>query len=283
VPQPLTQPGKAPLVSVCLPVFNGEPFLQAAVASVLAQTLQDFELVVFDNASTDGTWARLQAFGDPRIRLHRNDSNLGAEANWNKALAGARGEYVKIFNHDDLLEPECLARQAAALAGSPEAALAFCGRTIILADGRPFLARIAPWPEGPVAPEVIVRDCVRAGTNLVGEPSAVMFRRECALKAGAFDGSIPYLIDLDYWVRLLEHGSGFCMRSRLASFRLSPHQWTAVIGRRQSRQYLDFMERLLATRRYRLSALTCLRGRLRARLNGLLRALVYRFVVRDSA
>ncbi len=283
MPQQLTQPGTAPLVSVCLPVYNGEPFLRAAMDSVLAQTHKDFELVVFDNASTDGTWQLLQSFRDHRIRLHRNDSNLGPEANWNRALGAARGKYVKIFNHDDLLEPECLARQAAALESAPEAALAFCGRAIILADGRPFLARTAPWPEGPVAPGIIVRDCVRAGTNLVGEPSAVMFRRECAIKAGSFDGSIPYLIDLDYWVRLLEHGSGYCMKNQLASFRLSPHQWTAVIGRKQSRQYLDFMDRLLAGGRFRIGAVTCLRGRLRARLNGLLRALVYRFVVRGSS
>lgn len=282
MPRPQPQPECMPLVSVCLPVFNGEPFLQAAVDSVLAQTWQDFELVVFDNASTDGTWALLQSFQDPRIHLHRNDSNLGHEVNWNRALVAARGKYVKIFNHDDLLAPECLAQQVAALESAAEAAMAFCGRVIILADGRPFLRRVAPWPEGPVVPEVIVQDCVRAGTNLVGEPCAVLFRRECALKAGLFDGSIPYLIDLDYWVRLLEHGSGYCMKGQMASFRLSPHQWTAVIGRKQSRQYLDFMDRLLEVGHYRLGALTCLRGRLRARLNGLLRALVYRFVVRGS-
>jgi glycosyltransferase involved in cell wall biosynthesis len=270
------------LVSVCLPVFNGGPFLREAVASVLSQTHQNFELLVFDDASTDDSWTILQSFSDARIRLQRNEHNFGPVGNWNKALGAAQGKYVKLFSQDDLLAPECLARQVAVLENAPEAALAFCGRAVILADGRHFLSRTAPWREGLVVRDVIVRDTLSAGTNLVGEPCAVLFRRDCAEKAGNFDGSIPYLIDLDYWVRLLEQGPGYCMKKQLASFRLSPRQWTAVIGRKQSRQYLDFMAKLLASNRYKVGALARFRGGLMARLNGLLRSLVYRFVVRDA-
>ena len=84
-------------------------------------------------------------------------------------------------------------------------------------------------------------------------------------------------------MRLLEHGPGYCLRAPLASFRVSSRQWSAAIGRDQSRQYIAFLDKTLAAGRYPLGRLTCCRGRLMARLNGLLRALVYRFVVRPGA
>lgn len=264
-----------PLVSVCLPVYNGARFLEAAVRSVLAQTYHHFELQVFDDASTDGSWALLQGIRDPRITLHRNDRNLGPEANWNQALAAARGKYIKLFHQDDLLAPECLEKQVRALEHHPAAVLAFCQRHIIRPDGRRLMTRGGPWPEGLVGPETVVRRCVLAGTNLIGEPSAVLFTAEAARRAGEFDGRLPYVIDLDYWIRLLAQGPAYSLDEPLASFRLSPRQWSATIGRRQSAEFLAFLDRL-PTAPIPPPGTWALRwGRARARLNGLFRAAVH--------
>jgi len=268
-----------PLVSICLPVFNGEPHVREAVASVLAQTYGNLEILVFDDASTDAGMAALQAFQDPRIVIRRNERNLGPEANWNMAMAAAMGKYIKLFHQDDLLAPDCLALQVKALEERSEAVLAICSRTILRANGSPLMSRVIPWPDGAINGLELVEASIKAGTNLIGEPSAVLFRREAAEKAGGFDGSIPYLIDMDYWVRLLAFGDAVGTRRPLASFRLSPRQWSAAIGRQQSRQFMAFLDRLRSAQRYPISPLLRIRGRMMARLNGLLRTLIYRFLV----
>ena len=267
-----------PLVSICLPVYNGEAHLAEAVGSILAQTYTNLELLVFDDASTDESCAWLRTVQDPRLTLRRNERNLGPEANWNQALAAAQGKYIKLFHQDDLLVPQCLEAQVQALESRPEAVLTFCSRTIIHADGRRFMKRQVPWPDGPLPAADLVAACIKAGTNLIGEPSAVLFRRDASARAGGFDGSIPYLIDLDYWVRLMAYGDALCLQAALVSFRLSCGQWSATIGRQQSRQFITFLEKLRQTR-VAPGWPALLRGRLMARANGLLRALVYRCLV----
>ena len=234
------------MVSICLPVYNGERHLGEAIRSILAQTYPAFELLIFDNASTDGTQRIIEAIRDPRVAVHRNSCNMGAEANWNLALEAATGKYIKIVPHDDLLAPECLARQVAALEACPQAVLAFSSRAIIRPDGSLLFNRTTRWPDGEISARDVLAGCLRSGTNPLGEPSSVMFRAETARLVGPFDGSIPYLIDLDYWLRLLIYGSAWCLRAPLASFRVSPNQWSAAIGRRQSRQFLQFIRKLVA-------------------------------------
>lgn len=111
-----------PLVSVGLPVFNGERFLRAALESNLAQTMGDLELVVCDNASTDGTVEILEEFAskDPRVRLVRHERNLGAAANYNSTVEHARGQYFRWTTHDDLVAPTHLERLLAAYEDGPE-------------------------------------------------------------------------------------------------------------------------------------------------------------------
>lgn len=268
--------GTNPRVSVCMPVFNGATFLREAVTSVLAQTYRDFELCVFDNASTDSTWEILESFRDPRIRSVRNPENIGAERNWNLALEAANGTYLKMLHHDDLLEPTCLAEQVMALERHPGAVLAFSSRTIIGTNSQRIMTRIPPWPQGEVPAQEIVQGCLRAGTNLVGECCGVLVRSHAARATGGFNGRIPYVIDLDYWVRLLKHGSGYCLKAPLASYRISPDQWSAAIGKKQCRQFIEFMDHLAASGLWPVGRWAQVRGKAMAYRNQWLRMLVYR-------
>ena len=103
-----------PRVSVVIPAFENAPYIRATVTSVLAQTYPDFELVVADHSSSDGTWEILQEFAaDPRVRLLRTPAGGGADRNWNRVTEAARGELVKLVCGDDLLAPEALATQVA--------------------------------------------------------------------------------------------------------------------------------------------------------------------------
>lgn len=94
-----------PLVSICIPTYNAESFIQETLQSALAQTYPQTEILVQDNASTDNTWALLQALAEkhPRIVLERNSENLGPTVNFNRVVARAQGDYINILSADDLL------------------------------------------------------------------------------------------------------------------------------------------------------------------------------------
>lgn len=132
-------PSSPPTVSLGLPVYNGENFLEEAVRALLAQSWRDFELIICDNASADRTEAicRRLAEGDSRIRYLRSDRNLGAAANYNRCFALAAGRYFKWCAHDDVCLPDYLSRCVALLDAHPEAVLAYPRTIIIDAAGRP--------------------------------------------------------------------------------------------------------------------------------------------------
>jgi len=113
--------GNKPRVSIGLPVFNGEKYLRTALDSILAQTYQDFELVISDNASTDRTprICRAYAAWDSRIHYYRNKRNLGATRNFNRVFELSSGEYFKWAAHDDVLAPEFLSRCVSVLDREP--------------------------------------------------------------------------------------------------------------------------------------------------------------------
>jgi len=110
-----------PYVSIGLPVFNGENYLEETLQSILAQTFSDFELIISDNASTDRTQEICETYArqDRRIRYTRHQTNLGAGPNFNRTVELSRGKYFKWAAHDDLLAPDYLEKCVAALDNDP--------------------------------------------------------------------------------------------------------------------------------------------------------------------
>jgi glycosyltransferase involved in cell wall biosynthesis len=122
---PEAEAGRSPRVSIGLPVFNGENYLEPAIRSILAQTFTDFELIIRDNASTDATATICRAFaaGDPRVHYARNAENLGAAPNYDLCFHAARGTYFKWMAHDDEMEPDFLDKAVKRLDEEPAAVL----------------------------------------------------------------------------------------------------------------------------------------------------------------
>jgi glycosyltransferase involved in cell wall biosynthesis len=127
----------APLVSVGLPVRNGEQYLTEAIESILSQTYRSLELIICDNASTDGTEEICRRFeaADDRVRYFRNESNLGVPLNFNLAVERASGEYFRWSADDDLLQPEYLARCVEVLRRDPEVELCHSQVKVIDEEG----------------------------------------------------------------------------------------------------------------------------------------------------
>jgi len=278
---PADLPATQPLVSICIPVYNGEEFLDRAIRSVLDQTYTNIEVIIIDDRSTDQSWEIIKGFQDPRIVATRNDSNLGAEGNCNKALAGSSGKYIKLFPQDDLLARDCLAKQVQTLETRPEVVLAFCRRRIIGAWDQHICYRGPRMRSGLITGGALIKSCLTTGTNPIGEPGAVLFRRSTARSVGPLSARFPYVIDLEYWVRLLQHGSAFYHNEALASFRVSAQQWSVAIGSRQSSDFMQFIMTHAAFSPYRGNALLMLQAKCRVHGNGLLRKAFYSLFVKS--
>jgi glycosyltransferase involved in cell wall biosynthesis len=128
----------SPRVSVGLPVFNGERFIEAAIRGVLTLTYEDLELVISDNASADRTSeiCRDYAARDKRVVYHREDTNIGAKANFNRTFELSRGTYFKWAAADDVCGPRYLARTVNVLDRDPSVILAHCRSAVINAEGQ---------------------------------------------------------------------------------------------------------------------------------------------------
>jgi glycosyltransferase involved in cell wall biosynthesis len=250
---PATIATKAPKVSVCIPTYAGAGHLAATIDSVLAQTFPDFELLIIDDRSIDSTVEIVKRYQDPRIRLLVNESKLGAEGNWNRCREEARGDYFKLLPQDDLIAPDCLARQAAALDMDNDAriSIAFGASQVIDANGRVLMRRSNfGGVKRSIAADDVILKCVRRGSNLIGEPGNVLLRRSLMDRIGPFDARNPYLIDLDYWFRALRCGAAYYDPATLSSFRISAGSWSVAIGTGQYSDVKKFLRRYATDPRF---------------------------------
>ena len=201
-----------PLVSVVTPVWNAAATLPAAVASVRAQSLADWELILVDDASTDGSreLARGLAAGDPRIRLIERATNGGAAAARNDAIRAARGRLVAFLDADDRWYPEKLARQAEFMAEHGHA-LVFSAYRRVDAAGRP-LGVVRPPPR--VSREQLLRG------NVIGCLTAVY---DSAVFGRAEMPEIRRRQDYGLWLRLLRQVAyAHALPEVLADYRVRP-------------------------------------------------------------
>jgi len=221
---------------------------------VLASEDADFEVVVRDNGSTDGTGEVVAQFDAPRIRYVRSDETVPLPQNWQAAVEQARGELIKVVCADDLIHPSCLASQAAALE-SPSVSLVACRRNLIDGDGQ-VLTRGAGLPHllgTRTAPEV-ARVTVRYGINPVGESACVMFRRRDFDAIGGFDGSVVFAMDIDAWLRLIDRGTMVGQPESYASFRIWQDSLSSSHTREQLDEHLRFLKNVAAEPRYEVPA-----------------------------
>lgn len=210
----------APSISVLIPTYNYARYLPEAIESVLAQNWTDFELIISDDRSTDGSAAVVARYAalDPRIRFTVQPANLGMVPNWNWCLGQARGDYIKfLFGDDRLGAPDALRQLHALLQAHPGASLAASARSIIRHDS----STAGIWDEfqsgGRHAGARVMARCLTETRNLVGEPSVTLFRR--AQAARGFDSRYRQLVDLEFWFHLLEQGDFVYTPEPLCCFR----------------------------------------------------------------
>jgi glycosyltransferase involved in cell wall biosynthesis len=217
---------------------------------VIRQSYENIEIVVANNSSTDHTVKIIKSFEDPRVRLLPDPSQqLQLHDNWTRAVKEAKGEFVKVVCHDDLLLDDCLSIQVDLLQRHQTAVLSCSRRRIIDDRGGVILAarglgRLvsdddpALWSGGSLA-----HACTRAGSNLLGEPASVLIRR-AALPEVPFDSRWTFALDIEFYMRCVGQSDAVVDGRVLSCFRVSPRQLSASLASSQSREMREFFDEM---------------------------------------
>ena len=225
---------RLPAISVCIPTYNGAKYIAQTIESILNQTFTDFEIIVSDDGSSDNTLEIVGSFNDPRIVRIDRLSKVGAEANWNNAVATASASLVKLVCQDDILYPQCLEVEAQTMNRSENQDVSFCFhlRDFVTPNSRKLSSRRVGYSNlQKYSKTEILTKVVRSGGNPIGEPMAVTMRKLSLNSAGKFRGD--YVIDLDMWSKLSDQGSALFIEQHLSAFRISKTSWTSNLKKSQ--------------------------------------------------
>jgi len=202
----------SPTISVCVPTYNGSAFLAETLACIAAQTFDDYEVLIVDDLSTDGTIAIAESYAanDARVRVIRNTERAGSSArNANQCLRHARGVWIKYLFQDDLMAPTCLAQM---LEAGKRGRLVVAWRNFLFAPD--VDAGLRAWAEqlpklptllpSPYADPDAFSDAVLAhwGANFIGPTSSSFIHRDLFAEYGEFSAEIRTFPDYEYWIRV---------------------------------------------------------------------------------
>ncbi len=227
-------------VSVCIPSYNGAHFIGETIKSVLNSAYQNFEIIINDDASIDSTLSLIESFHDGRVRVYRNEQNLGPVRNWNQAVTKATGDYVSLLNHDDLYGPFWLTFAVHHLEKNPHVGWVATSFHNIDAAGR-ALFTVSRFP---ATGEVPRTEAFLEIATLDGLGPGFVARREILEELGYYDVDAGPQADNDLFLRLAaKHSLYYSATYPHTSWRLHAnnltHRWSQTEQSRQGMRTLD--------------------------------------------
>ncbi len=211
-----------PVISVILPVYNGEKTIQKTIESVLNQTFSEFELIVINDGSQDSTLNVVSSIQDARIKVF-SYPNSGQPASRNRGIVNAAGEYISFIDADDLWTPDKLESQLKALQENPQAAVAYSWTDYIDECGQ-FLRQGPHYNfRGDVYARLLLADFVGSGSN-------PLICRQALAEVGGFDDSLSNAHDWDMWLRLAARYHFVPVPSTQILYRLSNNSMSSNVS-----------------------------------------------------
>jgi glycosyltransferase involved in cell wall biosynthesis len=211
-------------VSVCIPNYNMARYLPTAIASVLGQKYQDYELIICDDGSTDETPEICRGYDDPRIRYIRTPGKSGQSGIFNRCLNEARGEFVTLLHADDYFLSGFLDDRVARLQCAAHFDFAFGTVQVVDANGL-LLSTTGRWPDDKVFAAGELLEPMLHGCILC--PPSLMIRKSCLAKVGLFRTDLTWGPDWEWDLRLAEHCGGCFVAKPLAAYRVHDASGTA--------------------------------------------------------
>ncbi len=215
-----------PLISVIIPVYNGEKTIRETIESVLNQSFQDFEIIVIDDGSKDSTLEVVNSIQDPRLKVF-SYPNARQAASRNRGFSHSAGEFIAFLDADDLWTPNKLEAQLKALQDNPQAAVAYSWSNCIDETGQFLREASHSTLSGDVYPKLLLCDFLDNGSN-------PLIRRQALIEAGSFDESLPPAEDWDMWLRLAAHYHFVAVPYPHILYRQSPNSESANLSRMAS-------------------------------------------------
>ncbi|MFD1064142.1 glycosyltransferase family 2 protein [Winogradskyella litorisediminis] len=234
-----------PLVSICIPTYNGASYIEECINSALAQSYNNFELIISDDASSDNTLAIVNDYkskNDIPIHIFNHQPN-GIGANWNNCVKHANGDYIKFLFQDDILERDCVEKQIGMMLSDTNIAMVYAKRHFIYEKETPQLLEFKNvygalhnyWfnlkiSEGVIDGKEYLRDrnFLNAPKNKIGEPTSVLLDKACFDKVGFFNEELKQALDCEFWSRLMPFYKIGFVDAYLSSFRLHSAQASAI-------------------------------------------------------
>lgn len=266
-----------PLVSICIPSYNCSEFITESIKSVFSQSYENIELIITEDGSTDNSIEVINAAVAQKpenfsVTFEILPQNTGITENYNLLLTLAKGKYVKILPGDDYIFPDCIAKKVAVFEQyQDELALVFSSRYVITRSGKRVM-KAKFFADGKIENRELIRKCILGGTNLIGEPGAVLFRKSVSDEVGFFDSRWSYTHDIDYWSRILLHGHAYAFSRPLSVFRIDNNLSVRLGGKRVT-QYWHAIRAMAS--RWNVSKMVVIAGYARTVINELLRRMVH--------
>lgn len=266
-----------PLVSIVVPVFNGMPHLVALTNSLLAQSYPNLEIVFSEGGGTDGSLNYLSSITDERVRIITQPTGTSAAQNWTEVTKAASGEFIKLVCQDDLLAPFAIEHQLNDLQAHANAVMAIGQRNIVDTNGKVIFRNRgcqrlkAGVNNGPH----VIRTAYHEGTNVIGEPVAVLFKREALLQAMPWNDDNPLVLDLTCYERVAELGDVVVRKEAVGAFRVSTSSWSTRLAKVQLHQYQAWQKQYEQNASHSTSTLEKMRAGLGAHLHTSMRRGAY--------
>ena len=223
-----------PVISVIIPVYNGEKTIRETVTSVLNQTFSDLELIIINDGSTDSTLDIVNSINDPRLKVF-SYPKTNQSASRNRGISHARGEYIAFIDADDLWTPDKIEAQYQALQDNPESAVAYSWTDCIDESSQFLRPGSHKTVNGDVYPYLLVVNFLENGSN-------PLIHRESFAEVGGFDQSLLGGQDRDLYIRLAAHYHFVAVPLVQVFYRMSPNSISSQILR-QEKQCVAVIEK----------------------------------------
>ena len=224
------------------------PYLRDLVPSILHQTYQPLEIIFCEGGGSDTSLEFLSALNDSRIKILEMPVGTSAAANWTAASEASTGDYIKLVCQDDLLTTDALEKQVQDLEGAPSAVMAVAQRDIVDAMGKVVYPRrgCAGLKPGIMSGNELIKATYKQGMNIIGEPVAVLFRRQALLDAMPWDGSNPLMLDISCYEKVATSQEVVVRKESIGAFRVSTSSWSTRLAKVQLTQFRDWQNSFYA-------------------------------------
>lgn len=276
-----------PLVSICIPIYNGEKYIRETMDCVLGQTYRNIEVIISDNCSTDKGIDIIRGYNDSRVKIFSNQKNMGIKYNYLKVFTYATGKYMTFMGADDGMALDTIEKEVTILEDPKYKNVSLVNGfvTIINDESKQVYLKKFIFGTGLFSSYWAIRSNFLYGSNILGEPNGALFKREHYEKIPEpkFEKGNNWTFDLDMLLELLLQGDLYVIKQPLGKFRISAQSTSnKELKFDQARLFREFTKAVYNDKRYKLSYFWVITATINSLFLQIARNLFYVFFIKSK-